>query len=382
MTAREVAGSYFAAGRSLCSAARLRAGADGVRVESGAGELLAGPVAASALELNSRVGSTPRFVRFPDGGAFETADHGGVEAMLAPPGRGDGFAHRLESRLRYVLLGLVVTMVLGWATVRHAIPALAEAVARSLPPAIVAKMGDGVLELLDAGPLGPSTLSATEQARLRLRFAPFLRDAGGGVPLRVEFRDAAQTLGPNALALPSGTVVFTDQLVRLAGSDEELVAVLAHEIGHIEHRHALRHAIQGSTLGLVATVLTGDVASLSSMVVAIPVILTELGYSRDFEFEADRHAAAVLRRHGLAPAALGAMLARLERSHADPACAGEAGAQREDCHGADWWRYLSTHPPAAERIRRLGEAQRPASDPSPAGATSDPASASSTGRSR
>jgi Zn-dependent protease with chaperone function len=373
VTARDVAGSYFAAGRSLRSAARLRAGADGVRVESGGGELLAGPVAAGVLELSSRVGSTPRFVRFPDGGAFETADHAGVEALLAAPGRRHGFAHRLESRLRYAVLGLAVTAVLGWATVRHAIPALAEAVARSLPPAMVVKMGDGVLDLLDAGPLGPSTLSATEQARLRARFAPFLEDAGGGVPLRVEFRDAAQTLGPNALALPSGTVVFTDQLVRLAGGDEELVAVLAHEIGHVEHRHALRHAIQGSTLGLAATVLTGDVASLSSMIVAIPVILTELGYSRDFEFEADRHAAAVLQRHGLAPAALGEMLGRLERSQADPACAVEAGAQREDCHGADWWRYLSTHPPAAERIRRLGEAQLPPPRPS-----SSPSSAAST----
>jgi hypothetical protein len=80
----------------------------------------------------------------------------------------------------------------------------------------------------------------------------------------------------------------------------------------------------------------------------------------------------------LAPAALGAMLRRLERSQADPACVEEAGTPRADCHGAGWWRYVSTHPPTAERIRRLGEAQ--ASPPAPS--SSAPTSASSTGRSR
>nr|WP_286206610.1 M48 family metallopeptidase [Thauera linaloolentis] len=219
---------------------------------------------------------------------------------------------------------------------------------------MAARLGDGVLELLDGRLLKPSALPAEEQARLRARFEPFLRSAGGGMPLRVEFRDAAASVGPNALALPSGTLVFTDQLVRLAGSDEELIGVLAHEIGHVEHRHALRHAIQGSTLGLAATVLTGDISSISSVIAAIPVILTELGYSRDFEFEADRHAAAVLRQHGLSPAVLGDLLARLDRRHADDCAREAAAAGGGDCHGEDWWRYLSTHPPTAERIRRIG----------------------------
>ena len=352
-----MAGAWFASGTSARVPAVLRVGTDGVRIEAGDGGLLAGPRPLAALEVSSRLGDTPRFVRFPAEGAFETADNTAVDALLSPLRPRHDLAHRLESRLRYVLLGLAVTAVFAWAVVRHGIPALAESAAHAVPPHLAARLGDGVLELLDGRLLAPSTLPETEQARLRARFAPFMRDAGGGVPLRVEFRDAADTLGPNALALPSGTVVFTDQLVRLAGSDEELIGVLAHEIGHVEHRHALRRAIQGSAVGLAATVLTGDVSSISSVVAAVPVILTELGYSREFEFEADRHAAGVLQRHGLPPTLLGDLLARLDKSHvAGCGPEREAGGASGDCHGEGWWRYLSTHPPTAERIRRLGEA--------------------------
>lgn len=354
---RGIAGTYFAPGRSARIAAHLRGSSAALRVESDSGAMLAGPASVDELEISSRIGNTPRFVHFAGGGTFETADNAAVDALLARARRRHGLAHRLESRLRYVVLGLVVTVAFVWGSARYGIPALAEVAAHALPPELVVRLGDGVLDMLDEHFLEPSTLSADEQARLRARFAPFVAAAGGGVTIHIEFRDADKTLGPNALALPSGVVVFTDQLVRLAAADDELIAVLAHEIGHIEHRHALRHAIQGSTLGLAVTVLTGDIASVSSMIAAIPVILTELGYSRDFEFEADRHAARVLQRNGLAPAALARALARLERSHGGERCAQKAGANAgegsSDCHGESWWRYLSTHPPTAERIRRL-----------------------------
>ncbi len=357
----DIAGAYFAPGRSVRVAACLRGPSDALRVESDGGAMLAGPASVDELEISSRIGNTPRFVRFAGGGTFETADNAAVDALLARARRRHGLAHRLESRLRYVALGLVVTVAFVWGAARYGIPVLAEVAAHAMPAELVVRLGDGVLDMLDEHFLEPSTLPADEQARLRARFAPFVAAAGGGVPIQVEFRDAEKTLGPNALALPSGVVVFTDQLVKLAAADDELIAVLAHEIGHIEHRHALRHAIQGSTLGLAVTVLTGDIASVSSMIAAIPVILTELGYSRDFEFEADRHAALVLQRNGLEPAALARALARLERSHGGERCAEHAGAAAEtgggsgggDCHGEAWWRYLSTHPPTTERIRRL-----------------------------
>jgi Zn-dependent protease with chaperone function len=256
--------------------------------------------------------------------------------------------HRLESSLRYVLLGVLVSALFVWGGVRYGIPALAEGMAFALPESVSRQVGQGVLELLDRQILFPSELAETEQARLRERFAPLLQREGA--PIHLEFRKAAEQIGANAFALPSGTVVFTDQLVTLAGHDEELLAVLAHEIGHVERRHGLRQALQGSALGLLVMTVTGDLSSVSSLVAAIPVLLTQLGYSRDFEHEADRFAAELLAEQDIDARRLGEILARLEQAarscKPDEPCTQEADG---------WSRYLSTHPPTEERRRLLGD---------------------------
>lgn len=340
-----VVGTWFSGAGSRPKPATL-ALADGRVSVLADGVVLAGPLPLTGLAVSSRLGSTPRFLRFPGGATFETADNDGVDRLIAPLRPHHGLIHRLESSLRYVLLGLVVTVAFVWGAVRYGIPALAEVTAFSLPASLNQQIGDGALELLDGELLAPSALAADEQLRLRARFAPLLASAGP-LPLQVEFRDAARSLGANALALPSGTIVFTDQLVRLAERDEELMAVLAHEIGHIERRHALRQVLQASALGLVVMAVTGDVSSVSSAVAAIPVLLTQLGYSRSFEYEADRYGAALLASHGIGASHLGTMLSRLEGARD---CTRHGGCRSA---AGDWQDYLSTHPPTAERLRQL-----------------------------
>lgn len=343
-----ILGTYYA-GSSRPTPASLRVEGGEVRVLEGE-QPLAGPVPLDTVAVSSRLGNTPRMLRFADGGSFETADNAAVDRLLSGSGRRrHGLVHRLESSLRYVLLGVLITALFVWGGVRYGIPVLAEGVAFALPETISRQVGQGVLELLDRQILFPSELDETEQARLRERFAALLRREGA--PIRLEFRKAAAQIGANAFALPSGTVVFTDQLVTLAEHDEELLAVLAHEIGHIERRHGLRQVLQGSALGLVTMVVTGDLSSVSSLVAAIPVVLTQLGYSRHFEHEADQFAAELLAEQSIDAQRLGEILARLERAarscKPDETCAAEAAE--------GWSRYLSTHPPTEER-RRLLEA--------------------------
>ena len=40
-------------------------------------------------------------------------------------------------------------------------------------------------------------------------------------------------MGLNAAAIPNNTIIVTDELVKLSGADEEVLAVLAHEQGHL-----------------------------------------------------------------------------------------------------------------------------------------------------
>lgn len=329
-----IEGGFFDGNSSRRQVASVTVEGGLLQVRAGDADLLPA-VAIADVEVSSRVGNTPRFLRLPGGASFETTDNDAVDRLVAGRSRASGWVHRLESRLRFVVLGLVVTIAFVWAGVQWGVPALARVAAFSLPADVNAQADRVVLDLLDRQFLAPSKLPAAEQTRLQAVFAPFVADAGDQPPIRVLFRDAGGTIGPNALALPAGTIVITDQLVALARHDEELAAVLSHEIGHAVHRHALRRSIQASAMGLLGMLVMGDVSSVSSAVTAVPLILTELGYSRAFEVEADRHAVEMLRRHGVAPRRLADMLQRLDPS--------------QDTHG-----YLSTHPPTPERVQQIG----------------------------
>jgi Zn-dependent protease with chaperone function len=82
---------------------------------------------------------------------------------------------------------------------------------------------------------------------------------------RLEFR-AGAIIGPNAIAFPGGIIVKTDEMVESAAEMEEVLARLAHEIGHVEHRHTMRNVLQNSAIGVVVATITSDAASLNAAV--------------------------------------------------------------------------------------------------------------------
>src|SRR5690606_40050887 len=101
-----------------------------------------------------------------------------------------------------------------------------------------------------------------------------------------------------AFAMPGGTILLTDELVQLAEALQpqqpqqaltQILGVLAHEVGHVEHRHALRQFVQGTIVAAAVTWYLGDV---SSLLAAAPTALLNTRYTRNFEREADAYAAA------------------------------------------------------------------------------------------
>jgi predicted Zn-dependent protease len=163
---------------------------------------------------------------------------------------------------------------------------------------------------------------------------------GTRAPSRILFRSSPQ-IGPNAFALPGGTVIVLDQIVQLADSDEQILGVLAHEMGHINERHALRQMLQASVVGLTMAWYVGDI---SSLLAAAPTALLETRYSRDYESRADQFAIDMLRSNHISPRYLADMLEKLEHAHGGK-------ADKKD----SLMNYLSTHPNTAERIRMLRE---------------------------
>jgi Zn-dependent protease with chaperone function len=179
------------------------------------------------------------------------------------------------------------------------------------------------------------------QERLTQLFESLRAGEGIEPSPRLVFRDGGAA-GANAFALPSGLVVVTDAFVALAGSEAELAAVLAHELGHVRHRHALRSLLQDAGVGVLIAGALGDFVSISSLAATLPTLLVELQYSRRFESEADLYAVALLERRGLPAAALADALERLERAHGGDALPS----------------YLSTHPATGRRVRVIRKGAR------------------------
>jgi len=106
---------------------------------------------------------------------------------------------------------------------------------------------------------------------------------------RIILRSSKQ-MGANALALPGGIIIVTDDLIKLAENDEQIFAVLAHEMGHVEYQHGLRSMLQNSLTALFMAGVLGDISSVTSLAATIPTMLVESRYSREFELEADQYA--------------------------------------------------------------------------------------------
>lgn len=287
--------------------------------------------------VSPRLGNTPRAIRFAGGEKFETADHAGVDEILRRlRGRRPlHVVHALESRWRYLTVCLAVTAALVFLGGRYGVPLAARGLASALPQSVAAQAGQHTLEALDRTLFAPSELEPSERQRLLARFQPLLDDHRD-LDLHVVFRRGGR-IGANAFALPGGTVVFTDEMVRLAAADEELLAVLGHEAGHVAHRHGFQRVIQDSLLAFALAAVTGDASSTSQLFLGLPVMLTEMAYSRDFEREADRYALDTLAAGGIPARHFADLMRRLS----PPDTGG----------GGRWSNYLSTHPDMAERLR-------------------------------
>jgi Zn-dependent protease with chaperone function len=293
----------------------------------------------AAVSISERIGQTPRFVRFGDGGACEITDIVGLESMLGAAGLGEDRLSRWERSRGLVAVLAALLLVGGVAMYRVVLPRLAMVAADRVPLAGLETLTSQTLSVLDSTVFEPSALPTDHQNALARQFARLDLPAPADLPMDLVFR-SSPALGANALALPSGTIVVTDELVKLAVNDLEVMAVLAHEAGHVQARHGMRNVIQSSVMSILVTWYVGDVSGLAA---AAPTALLEAKYSRDLEEEADLFAARTLMMNGMSVGFLIDILQRLEHSHQNNGASGFATATA----------YLSSHPTTPDRLSLL-----------------------------
>lgn len=153
----------------------------------------------------------------------------------------------------------------------------------------------------------------------------------------------------NAFAMPGGFIGVNTGLIVSSGSESELAAVLAHEIGHVVQRHIARGMTQqsqnsmvmlASLAGALLAALAGGGGNLAMGVAAFgqaAAINRQLGFSRDAEREADRAGFTMLTKAGYDAQGMAQMFSRLMN----------ASRLNEGAGGGSW---ASTHPLSIERM--------------------------------
>ncbi len=207
-------------------------------------------------------------------------------------------------------------------------------------------------------------IGRTVAATVLTQYKPLAKDDLNGYVNEVgqslaQFSDRPETFGGyhflvldsqdiNAFAAPGGLILVTKGLLQCCQNEDELAAVLAHEIGHVEKVHGLR-AIKTGRLNSALTILAVEAGKnlageqLAEVTQAFDESINDItgtlmnsGYSRKLEYEADAAGVEILKRSGYQSGALVAMLENMAKNW---------DTSRHD--------FAATHPAPADRIAQL-----------------------------
>ena len=246
--------------------------------------------------------------------------------------------------MRLPLLALALGLAAVPVYAQPPLPDLGEAASEVLPPQLERRIGESLLR--DIRAREPAYLDDPEVVDYLKRLGARLAAAAAGARRDFEFfvlRDASI----NAFALPGGFIGVHSGLIAAAESESELASVLAHEMAHVTQRHIARllgaqQQMQIPVMAAIAAALLlgrsrPDLAHAAAAAAQGVATQASLGYSRDFEREADRIGFQMLTGAGFDGRAMVAFLERLQR------------AMRLVDDGSVPG-YLRTHPVTTERI--------------------------------
>lgn len=284
--------------------------------------------------VQAKLGRGRRLIDCPDGSRLETSYQDLEQHLPQKPNNAFWQAvHYAENHLGLVAVALIGIVICSVYFLQYGVPVMAKYAAAATPPSVELDLGKQTLETLDNEKL--SYFAATElpkqkQEEIKSALAKLCSKTNNCPAYVLNFRKSP-TIGANAFALPGGQVIMTDELVELADNNDEIVAVLAHELGHVKGRHALRQTLQGTISGIIIIAITGDVSSIAS---GLPAVMLNMKYTRELESEADDYALASLTKACMPTKAFATILLKLTK-----------GAE-----GASVPEMISSHPDTKARV--------------------------------
>jgi len=309
----------------------------------------------SDLRVSDRVGNIARKFSFDDGSLFETRENDTVDEALDASGHASAnksMFHTAESSWPWIIAGVLVTVLSTTWFFKYGLPSAAHHVAHKLPVSAAESMSTSVLDSMDRFWLKQSKIDESKQTAIRQRFESQIQNLpdDGGFTYTLHFREWADV--PNALALPSGDIIVTDELAMMA-TDAELDSILLHEIAHVVERHSLEAVTKSAATSVIVTMALGDLSAAGDLATGLGVGLLQSSYSRDAEAEADDFALQLMMQQGTDPIHFATIMQKFSALHAD-----EDDKYSDDETTESNNSYFSSHPVTASRVekaRKLSE---------------------------
>jgi Zn-dependent protease with chaperone function len=243
------------------------------------------------------------------------------------------------------------TRIVGWSlaalvsillVVIYGVPFAADRLAPLVPPAFENRIGQVADKQIRVVFDGKACESKDGQAAF-VKLVGTLRGAAGlkgSVDAIVLSSEVA-----NAFALPGGKIYLFDGLLQKAHNSDEIAGVLAHELGHVEHRDNMRNLIYNGGTSFLVGLLFGDVTGSSAILFATRTMF-DATYTREAEANADAFSIDLMHKLGRSPKPMGELLLRVTGNEKDKNLS-----------------FLSNHPFTEDRLALMQKEDRPPTKP-------------------
>lgn len=201
------------------------------------------------------------------------------------------------------------------------------ALGRQLAPQMAAQFG------------GVSSSALRERVR-QIGDRVVARSSAATTSYKYSFHLLADRKTVNAFALPGGQIFITEALLGLLNTEDELAAVLGHEVGHVLARHSAEHLAKAQlTQHLIGAAVIGSGSYDTAQLAQLAGSLVNMKHGREDEIEADTLGLRLTREAGYDPRAMISVMQVLEKA---------SGGSRQP-------EFASTHPSPANRIQKIKE---------------------------
>ena len=240
----------------------------------------------------------------------------------------------MRAKLLIDFLKVLVPFLLVWGAFTY-YPILKNGLGFAIPVEQEEKLGDAIVKnLFESGAYKEVQDSVVENAMLQIEGR--LIEEVGMTDFEHDLR-VVKSERVNAFTLPGGHILVCSGLIEFAERPEELAAVVAHEMGHVEKRHVIERLKREFGKSLLLSVLGAGSGSAIGNIASNSVSAT---FNRGQEREADKYALRLMEASSIDPDHLGELFERM---------------REEKDSGAEVPTMLKSHPDMNSRIKKALE---------------------------